>query len=194
MIQTRDGALYQGIYSAVAFVLGCGLFFWVSFFGYTLWVIAAAFLIGSLMNLLAYRRHKQAVQKSETALSSAENEQIGIDEVVQDIDLGGKDGVIRLIYASKLVATHRDCIEKIRQSIVGNKEEFSKKYSAFITDNNKKYPKYAKFISELKIQYLIVYRAKGKSQCIAQVHFVGDVGEVWATEYTGESFSELIWL
>lgn len=193
LVQTRDHALYQGIYSAVSFVLGAGCLHWSPFLGYTLWVIAIYFFVGWLMNLLAYRRHKKAVQASESTAASVESDEIDVDEVVQDIDLGAQEGVIRFIYSNNLAATHRESLEKIRESIVKDKEGFARKFADFVADNMRKYPKYASFISGLKIQSIRIFRAKGKGQCIASVRFAGDVGDVWGARYTGEAFSELIW-
>ena len=79
LVQTRDHALYQGIYSAVSFVLGAGCLHWSPFLGYTLWVIAIYFFVGWLMNLLAYRRHKKAVQASESTAASVESDEIDAD-------------------------------------------------------------------------------------------------------------------
>ena len=132
------------------------------------------------------------MQESEST-ATTESDEIDADEVVQDIDLGAREGVIRFIYSNNLAATHRESLEKIRESIVGDKEGFTRKFADFIADNMRKYPKYASFISGLKIQSIRIFRGKGKGQCVASVRFAGDVSDVWGAKYTGEAFSELIW-
>jgi hypothetical protein len=194
MVQTRDHASRQGIYSAVALVLAAGS--WILhapplLFG-AFSVVGAYFLVGSLTNWVAHGRHKRAVQLGEA--SNVDGDPIAADEVAQEIDLGIKGGVIRFICSNATLSSHRDCVEKIRRSILSDQQGFARKFAHFRVENAKKYPKYADFISTLQIQSLRIFPEKGKGQCIALIRFAGDVGEVWSTRYTGESFSELIWV
>ena len=194
MVQTRDHAIHQGIYSAVIYLIGA-----ISlalhapiFIFYMFCVVGSYFLLGSAINTLAYIRKRKAKQQQEDMPISTNEDQIENDDIVQEIDLGNHGETIRLIYSNSVLASNKDCVEKVRSSIANDKERFVQRFAAFREENMKKYPKYAHFISELSIQSVRIFRSKGK--CIAYVRFVGEVGDVWSARYTGESFSELIWV
>jgi hypothetical protein len=193
MTQSRGHAINQGAFSLVAFALGFGSQLLFPFLGYVFWTIAAYFLFNSAMNFLAYRRHSKAAQDSEFILPKMETDQLDIGEVAEKIDLGAQEGVIRFIYSEGLLSTHKQSLDKIFEFITKNKDEFIRQFVVFRAENAKNYPKYASFISGLKIHSIMIFPSKKKGQCIASICFAGDVGEVWSARYVDGSFSELIW-
>jgi hypothetical protein len=197
LVQTRDHALHQASYSAAAFVLValCWGLHSSQFIVGALILVGVYFLCGASINWLAHMRHKLAIQAGRVGASvDVDIELTAADETVQEIDLGANSKIIRFIYSNKIAESHGDCIKRIRESITSDKDAFAKRFADFRASTIKKYPKYANFLSELEIQVIRVLRANGTGQCLASVRFAGGVGEVWTAQYTGESFSELIWI
>ena len=191
LIERRQDAIYQGVYGAIAAVLAAGCWaLGAPFFASVFAVIGGVFLLKSGFAWLTHLRQKKIVA-SGTADASSEEESLDPDDLVETLDLGAAGGKIRLIYSRDVLESQRACIEKLRTSIAGDPEGFVRKFDQFRADNVQKYRKYSQFIATLQIRSLEVFRGE---KCVATVYFTGSLSEVWRTEYTGEGFTELIWV
>ncbi len=194
VLQTRDHALHQASYSATAFVLAafCRALRAPQLIVGSLIVVGVYFLCGASRHWAAHMRHKKAIRLN--TVSAGENDLVEPDETAQEINLGANLGIIRFIYSNNIGVSHGDCIKRILESITSDPDGFAQRFANFRQDNINKYPKYANFLSELEIHAIRILRAKGHGRCVASIRFAGGVGDVWTVQYTGESFSELIWL
>jgi hypothetical protein len=191
-VQMLAHGLHQAGYTLAVLLLAfcCWLFKLPTLVTDALILVGTYLLSGNLMSWITQAR-QGTIQAY--AVSDWDGEwDIGANDVVHYIDLG--DGVtVQFICSDSLLSSCRECVERILRSIRSDRQGFKEKFMNFRTANMNKLPRYANSIFRLQIQSLKVL-AQGQGKCVAVVRFAGKIGEMWACHYTGESFSDLIWL
>jgi hypothetical protein len=188
--QAREGVLYQGGLAIGAFAIA-GVLFVLDTAVWLAWVLVyfgAFFVFGCAMNAVKYVHNTRPLPPGKEPVA---DEHEPSDEIMERLDLG--DGrILKLEYSPALLKTHREFMEGLKDSLCARGPAFFEDFERYKADQARTYPKEAPQIADLQIDSLIVFRKKGKD-CLVQVNFAGELGEVWRAEYENGRFSDLIW-
>jgi hypothetical protein len=168
---------------------------------YALLGLGGYFAILAVINLLASMKHAKALQVNQQGASGSSRSAIESEEdvtlagdIVRLLDFNALHPPIRFVHLRDQGQAYDSCVDRIYGSIDRDRPRFVQTFIEFKALNCARYPDHSDLIGSLQMEHLIVYRTRGERTCLARVHFVGDLGDVWYAEYDGEGFSDLIWV